>query len=236
MLQSGTRTAMITFIAGFIVFLFLSKSVKILVPSAILGGIFLFILMFTNIGNSNQQMRRMRTAFQFERKDASANVRDINKAAISKYMKDAPWGIGIGMMDENIPAWNKFKKLSQIPPDSEYVFIWVRTGIIGVSIFALSMILMFLGGCYIVLFKLKNQSLVGIGGGMCCAFVSIQLGGYANQVLYLYPNGLTFFGAMAIVYVLPYIEPEWIKYEESRLAKQEERKRLKLEKKLASRV
>ena len=236
MLQSGTRTAMITFIAGFIVFLFLSKSVKILVPSAILGGIFLFILMFTNIGNSNQQMRRMRTAFQFERKDASANVRDINKAAISKYMKDAPWGIGIGMMDENIPAWNKFKKLSQIPPDSEYVFIWVRTGIIGVSIFTLSMILIFLGGCYIVLFRLKNKSLIGIGGGMCCAFVSIQLGGYANQILYLYPNGLTFFGAMAIVYVLPYIEPEWIKYEESRLAKQEERKRLKLEKKLASRV
>jgi hypothetical protein len=41
---------------------------------------------------------------------------------------------------------------------------------------------------------------------------------------------------MAIVYLLPYIEPEWIKYEESRLAKIEERKRLKLEKKLASRV
>ena len=57
-----------------------------------------------------------------------------------------------------------------------------------------------------------------------------------NQILYLYPNGLTFFGGMAIVYLLPHIEPEWIKYEEQRLAKQEERKRLKLEKKLASRV
>ena len=234
MFQSGTRTAMITLIAGFVVYLFLSRSVKILVPCAIIGGFFLFILMFTNIGNGNQQIRRMRSAF--DKKDASANVRDINKAAIAKYMKEAPWGIGIGMLSKDIPAWNKYKKLSDIPPDSEYVYIWVRTGAIGVTVFTCCMVLMFLGGCIIVLFRLKSPSLIGIGGGLCAAFVSIQLGGYANQILYMYPNGLTFFGGMAIVYLLPYIEPEWIKYEENRLAKIEERKRLKLEKKLASRV
>ena len=234
MFQSGTRTAMITLIAGFVVFLFLAKSTKILVPSAIIGGFFIFILIFTNIGNSNQQMRRMRTAFKKD--DASANVRDINKAAIAKYMKDAPWGIGIGMMSVNIPANNKFKKLSDIPPDSEYVFIWVRTGPIGVTVFTCCMVMMLLGGCYVVLFRLKNPALVGIGGGLCAAFVSIHLGGYANQILFQYPNGITFFGGMAIVYLLPYIEPEWIKYEEMRLAKIEEKKRLKLEKKLASRV
>lgn len=234
MFQSGTRTAIITMIAGFIVFLFLAKSIKILIPSAILGGILLFILIFTNIGNSNQQMRRMRSAFK--KSDASANVRDVNKAAIAKYLKDAPWGIGIGMMSDNIPAWNKFRKLSEIPPDSEYVFIWVRTGPIGVTVFACCMAMILIGGCIIVLFRLKNPSLIGIGGGLCAAFVSIQLGGYANQILYQYPNGLTFFGGMAIVYILPYIEPEWIKYEERRLAEQQERKRIKLEKKLASRV
>ena len=235
MFQSGTRTAMITLIVGFIVFLFLSRSVKILVPSAIVGGFFLFILMFTNIGNSNQQMRRMRSAFN-RKEDASANVREINKTAIAKYMKEAPWGIGLGMLSYDIPANNKFKKLSEIPPDSEYVFIWVRTGPIGVTVFTCCIVMMLLGGCVIVLFRLKSPSLIGIGGGLCAAFVSIQLGGYANQILFAYPNGLTFFGGMAIVYLLPYIEPEWIKYEESRLAKIEEKKRLKLEKKLASRV
>ena len=234
MFQSGTRTAMITLIAGFIVFLFLAKSIKILIPSAIVGGFFLFILIFTNIGNGNQQIRRMRSAF--DKKDASANVRDINKAAIAKYMKEAPWGIGIGMLAKDIPANNKYNRLSNIPPDSEYVYIWVRTGPIGVTVFTCCMVLILLGGCIIVLFRLKSPSLIGIGGGLCAAFVSIQLGGYANQVLYMYPNGLTFFGGMAIVYLLPYLEPEWIKYEESRLAKIEETKRLRLEKKLASRV
>ncbi len=234
MFQSGTRTGIFTMIAGFVVFLILSRSVRILVPSAIFGVFFLFILIFTNIGNSNQQMRRMRSAFK--KGDASANARDINKSTISKYIKDAPWGIGIGMMSSNIPANNKFRKLSEVPPDSEYVFIWVRTGPIGVTVFTCCMILMLLGGCIIVLFRLKSPSLIGIGGGLCAAFVSIHIGAYANQILYQYPNGLTFFGAIAIVYLLPYIEPEWIKYEEKRLAKEAERKRLRLEKKLASRV
>ncbi len=234
MFQSGTRTGIFTMIAGFGVFLILARSTRILIPSAILGAFFLFILIFTNIGNSNQQMRRMRSAFKKD--DASANVRDVNKATIAKYIKDAPWGIGIGLFSSNIPANNKYRRLSEVPPDSEYVFIWVRTGPIGVTVFTCCMLLMLLGGCIIVLFKLKSPSLIGIGGGMCAAFVSIHIGAYANQILYQYPNGLTFFGAIAIVYVLPYIEPEWIKYEEKRLAKEAERKRLRLEKKLASRV
>ena len=234
MFQSGTRTAIITLAAGLLTFIFLSKSVKIAVPFTILFALFAFLLVFTEIGQGNQQIRRMRSAFNKE--DASANVRDINQAAIKKYIKDAPWGIGMGMSPENIPANNKFRKLSSIPPDSEYVFIWVHTGPIGITVFLISMAIMFIGACRIVLFKLKNKTLIGIGGGLCGAFVSIQLGAYANQVLYQYPNGLTFFGGLTIVYVLPYLESEWNEYEEKRIAKQEEKKRLKLEKKLASRV
>ena len=95
---------------------------------------------------------------------------------------------------------------------------------------------MWFGACKIVMFKLKIPSLIGVGGGLCSAFIAIQLGAYANQVLYQYPNGLTFFGGLAIVYILPYLESDWIKYEQQRIAKQEEKKRLKLEKKLTKRV
>lgn len=234
MFQSGTRTAIITLAAGLMTYVFLSKSFKIAIPFTILFTLFAFLLVFTNIGQGNQQIRRMRSAFNKE--DASANVRDINKAAIRKYIKDAPWGIGMGMSPENIPANNKFRKLSAIPPDSEYVFIWVHTGPIGITVFLISMAIMLMGACRIVLFKLKNKTLIGIGGGLCGAFVSIQLGGYANQVLYQFPNGLTFFGGLTIVYILPYLEADWNEYENTKLAEQEERKRLKLEKKLASRV
>ena len=234
MFQSGTRTAIFSLAAGFMVYVVLSKSFKIAIPFGIVFAIFMSILMFTDIGNGNQQIRRMRSAF--DKKDASANVRAINKEAIRKYLRDAPWGLGLASTQANIPANNKYRKLSDIPPDSEYVYIWVHTGVIGIVVFLFCQLLMLAGACWIVMFRLKSPSLIGIGGGMCAAFVSIQLGAYANQILFQYPNGLTFFGGLAIVYILPYLEPEWIEYEKQRLAEQEERKRLKLEKKLASRV
>ncbi len=234
MFQSGTRTAIFSLAAGFMLFIVLSKSFKIAIPFGIFFAFFMSILIFTNIGNGNQQIRRMRSAF--DRKDASANTREINKDAIRKYIKDAPWGIGIASTQANIPANNKYRLLSDIPPDSEYVYMWVHTGVIGICVFVFCMVLMLFGACWIVMFKLKSPTLIGIGGGLCSAFLSIQVAAYANQILYQYPNAVTFFGGLAIVYVLPYIEPEWIEYEKRRLAKQEERKRLKLEKKLAKRV
>ena len=231
MFDSGTRTAMFCMAGGFAVYIFLSKSIKIAVPASIIGFILFFILAFTKIGNGNQQIRRMRSAF--DKNDASSNVRDINQETMRKYMKDAPWGIGVGMMSKNVPANNKYTLMANIPCDSEYVFIWLRTGRIGITVFLICMFIMFAGACYIVFFKLENRSIRGIGGGLCCAFVAIQLGGYANQVLFQYPNGLTFFGGLTIVYILPFLEPEWIKYEQQRLARIEERKKKKLEKRKA---
>ena len=234
MFQSGTRTAIYSLAAGFMAYVVLSKSFRIAIPFGIFFALFMGILVFTNIGNGNQQIRRMRSAFNKE--DASANVRDINKAAIAKYMRDAPWGIGIGYNPSNIPPNNKFNPVSNIPPDSEYVYIWVHAGIIGITVFIISMLIMWLGACWVVMCKLQSPSLIGIGGALCCAFLAIQLSAYANQVLFQYPNGLTFFGGLAIVYALPYIESEWIEFEQQRLTIQEEKKRLKLEKKRAKRV
>ena len=234
MFQSGTRTAMACFFVGLIVYVFLSKSVKLAIPIILFGIISFFLLAFTNIGQGNNQIRRMRSALNKD--DASANVRDINKATMAKYLKDAPWGIGIAIRSGDVPANNKYVILSNIAPDSEYVFMWIHTGIIGLSVFATSMFLMFAGACRIVLFRLRNKTLIGIGAGLCCAFASIQFGGYLNQVIYQYPNGLIFFGGLAIVYVLPYLEKDWEIYEQKRMAKQEKKKRLRLEKKLASRV
>ena len=234
MFASGTRVAMACFFAGLMVYIFLSKSVKSAIPIIIFGLTAFILLAFTNIGQGNSQIRRMRSVFN--RSDASANVRDINKATMAKYLKDAPWGIGMGVGNGDVPARNKYVVMSYIAPDSEYVFVWIHTGRIGLTIFIISMVLMLVGACWVVLFRLKNKSLVGIGAGLCCAFAAIQLGAYGNQVLYQYPNGLIFFGGLAIVYVLPYLERDWETYEQARLAKQEEKKRLKLEKKLASRV
>ncbi|MBR4920157.1 MAG: O-antigen ligase family protein [Prevotella sp.] len=234
MFASGTRTAIVCLFAGILVYVILSKSVKIAVPVFLLAGFAYFFLAFTDIGQGNSQIRRMRSAFNKD--DASANVRTINQAAIRKYIQDAPWGIGIGTNYDNVPANNKFRKLSVIPPDSEYVYIWVHAGPIGITTFIITMLMMLGGACWISMFRLKSRSLMGVGAGLCSAFVAIQLGGYANQILMQFPNCLIYYGGLSIVYILPFIEEDWIKLEEKRLAKQREKERLKLEKKLASRV
>ena len=234
MFPSGTRTGIACLMAGFTAYIFLSKSFKIAIPFTILFGILVFLLAFTTIGNGNQQIRRMRSAF--DKNDASANQRSINQAAMKKYMAEAPWGIGMNVGYQNVPANNKYTFMAKVPPDSEYVFIWIHTGVIGITIFLICTAIMLIGACWIVFFTLKSPSLRGIGAGFCCAFVSQQLGGYGNQVLLQFPNGLVFYGGLAIVYVLPHIEQEWIEYENKLLAEQEEKKRLKLEKKRASRV
>ena len=171
MFASGTRTAIFCMAGGFAVFIVLSKSFKIAVPTMIIGGFFFFILAFTKIGHGNQQIRRMRSAF--DKSDASANARDINQQTMRKYMKDAPWGIGLGMFGQQVPANNKYNLMATIPTDSEYVFIWLRTGRIGITLFVITTLIMFGGACRIVFFKLKNPSLIGIGGGLCSAFVAI---------------------------------------------------------------
>jgi len=234
MFPSGTRTAIACLMAGFITYIFLSKSVRIAIPFSIAFAFFAFILVFTKIGDGNAQIHRMRTAF--DKNDASAGTRYYNQQVMKKYLKDAPWGIGIAQGYGSVPANNKYTLMSTIPADSEYVYIWIRTGIIGITTFLICTAIMLLGACWIVLFRLRSPSLRGIGAGMCCAFVSIQLGGYGNQVLMQFPNCLVFYGGLTIVYVLPFIENEWIEYENKQLAIQEEKKRLKLEKKRASRV
>ena len=234
MFPSGTRTGIACLMAGFMTYIFLSKSVKIAVPFSILFGLLVFLLAFTTIGNGNQQIRRMRSAF--DKNDASANQRSINQAAMKKYMAEAPWGIGMNVGYQNVPANNKYTFMAKVPPDSEYVFIWIHTGVIGITTFLICTAIMLIGACWIVFFTLKSPSLRGIGAGFCCAFVSQQLGGYGNQVLMQFPNALVFYGGLTIVYVLPHIEQEWIEYENKLLAEQEEKERLKLEKKRASRV
>lgn len=231
---SGTRTALFCFIGGFALYIVLSKSFKIAIPVGLIFGVFVCILAFTNIGQGNDQIRRMRSGFNKD--DASANVRTINQQAIKKYIKDAPWGLGLAVNYENVPSNNKYKRLSTIPPDSTLVYFWVQTGVIGLTIFLTTTVILFIAACCIVFFKIKNRSLQGIGSGLCCAFLAIQVGGYANVILLQFPNSLLFYGGLSIVFILPYLESSWSELEDKRYAKQEEKKRIKFEKKLEKRV
>ncbi len=234
MMLSGTRTAMACIIFGFVVYLILSKSVKIMAWAGAVFTVLVIFLAFTDIGNGNPTIRRMRSTFN--KNDASANVRTINQQSMKKYLDEAPFGIGVGRSVENIPPNNRYRTLAGIPPDSEYVFIWVHTGYVGISVFLVTTAIMFIAACWVVFFQIKNPRLRGIGGGICAAFASIQLGGYGNQVLMQFPNDLLFYGSLAIIFNLHLMEDEWEVQENRLLAEEQERRRQKLLKQQSKRV
>lgn len=231
---SGTRSGLVCFMVGIFLYIFLAKSAKLTATVLVLGGTFVFIMAFTEIGQSNMQIRRMRSAFNTD--DASLNVRDLNKQALKKYLQDAPFGMGINIDEGRIPKFNKFKVVYETSNDSTYVFFWQRTGIVGVYVFAAMNIIILLGGCFTAFFRLRNKACRGIAAGLCCAFLGIQAGGYANHILMQYPNLILFYGGMAIVYLLPAIERDYTAYEERRVSEIEEKKRIKQEKREKSRI
>jgi len=95
MILSGTRGAMIVPMIGGIVYLILSKNIRILVTGGIMLAFIYVFFAYTYIGDSNYQIARMRTAFRPE-EDASYIVRLENRAILKTYLVDKPFGGGIG--------------------------------------------------------------------------------------------------------------------------------------------
>lgn len=205
---SGTRTALLVAIAGFMLYTILSKNVRLFLISASVLILAVGFLKFTTIGNSNQFVRRMRTAFDPE--DASLQVRLDNQKAIKSYMKEAPWGIGIGlgMGRDQLPPNNKYWLVSITPSDSSLVYIWMRTGAIGLTVYMLVLCLAIVAQSFIVLFLIKNKELRGMLTAFTCASACMIVAAYGNNIYTQYPNTLLVFGLQTIVFMGPYFDKQ----------------------------
>ena len=131
---SGTRSALFAILAGFPAYLFLMRKLApILRGIAVAIPIFL-LLMFTHIGDSNYQIYRIRTALR-PTQDASFIVRLENQAKLRAYLKELPFGAGIGSSSGAGQRFSPNHFASQTPTDSWYVQIWIETGIVGLSLY-----------------------------------------------------------------------------------------------------
>ncbi|MEX0359869.1 MAG: hypothetical protein AB3N10_02670, partial [Allomuricauda sp.] len=94
MMISGTRGAIAVPAMGGVMFILIRKHIPSIVLGVILGiGVFVFFK-YTTIGNDNDQIRRMRTAF--DPNDASLQMRKINQERLRGYLATRPLGGGIG--------------------------------------------------------------------------------------------------------------------------------------------
>ncbi|WP_455637573.1 O-antigen ligase family protein [Parabacteroides sp.] len=206
MLLSGTRGAMIVPLGGLALLIVLSKNIKIItIGSLSLLCIYVFFA-FTMIGQNNAQIRRMRTAFT-PTEDASFNVRKANKERLANYLKNKPFGEGIGLSGvENQKMSYRFT--TSIPHDSWYVKIWVETGIVGITLYLGFLFITIAHGAWIIMFRIKNQELKGLLSGLLCGITGMLLSAYGNAFWGQYPTNIIAFTGLALVLKGEYFDNE----------------------------
>lgn len=207
LLISGTRAAMAVPFVGLGMFIFLSKNWKIRITAIVIficGG---FFLKYTEIGDSNRLIRRMRTAFDVE--DASFQVRIENQKALKTYMSETPFGIGLGVDKDAVSPKNKYYFVATCPPDSDLVNIWIRTGKVGLIVYLVIQFFVFLCGSYVLLFRIKNPEIRGPLVGMLCGCAGMLVASYANMIYFQFPNGPIIYTCLTLVFLGPYFDKQY---------------------------
>ena len=220
MMISGTRSALAVPFAGFTLFIILSKQIKMIAAGAImLAGVFIF-LNYTHIGHSNALIRRARSAFDLN--DASFQVRLKNQELMRAYMKDKPFGVGIGLGGGKAKTYAPNAYLSQIPTDSWFVMIWVETGIVGLIVH-LGVLFYILGyGCYQVMFRLRDKQLRGLTAGLTAGVFGIAVCSYSNEIFGQFPTGIIMYMSQAFIFLAPRFDRELAEAREKRIEHEHE--------------
>lgn len=196
LMVSGTRGALAVPLGGYALYVVLSKRLSIIIPGAVLLIITYIFFVFTTIGQSNQHIRRMRTAF--DPNEPSLMVRKNNQALFGEYLKNKPFGEGLGL--SGVDAQNiSMRYTTSIATDSWFVKIWVETGIIGLLLHLGSLCYIVGYGSYIIMFKIKDHELKGLLSAILCSIFGILISSYGNQVLGQYP--IVFIVYMGIAFV-----------------------------------
>lgn len=207
MLLSGTRGAIAVPLGGLLLYCLICKNIKIMIFSAIAGALLYSFFAFTDIGNDNTVIRRMRTAFQ-PKEDKSFNVRKENQERIALYLKHNPWGAGfMGEIPMTLIEQNTIIEKS-IPPDSHYVDIWTKTGYWGLTIYIAVYALILCCGCYIIMFRVRNKELRNTLAALLCGIFGIWINGYVGRGMGMPPSNILIAVSMAFIMNGSYIDKQ----------------------------
>jgi len=199
MFVSGTRGALAVPFAGFILYTILSKNTQRMFAVGLFVLVSLLFLNYTTIGDSNSYIRRMRTAFDSE--DASLIARQENRKILAVYMKNKPFGEGLGLSGGEGYKYAPERLTTNIPNDSWFVKIWVESGPVGVALHV-ALLLFFVGyGVYVVMFRIKDKELRNLIAAILCGEVGIIVSSWGNPIFVQYPTGILNYMIQAFVFM-----------------------------------
>jgi len=197
MLLSGTRGSISVPLAGFALFFVLKKN-----KSVMISGFFLLILIFvffkyTSIGQDNQQIRRMRSAF--DPNDASFQVRLENQRKLKVYLASRPFGGGIGHAGVKAQKYLPNAFLSNVATDSWYVLIWAEQGIVGLLLHLFILFYVVIKTTFLVWFHLRDPVLKIKIAALAAGMFGVMVASYGNAVLGTMPTSMLMYTSMALM-------------------------------------
>jgi len=197
MLLSGTRGAISIPLAGFTLYFILKKNKVVMI-----SGFFLMLLVFvffkyTLIGQDNQQIRRMRSAF--DPNDASLQVRLENQKKLKVYLASRPMGGGIGHAGVKAQKYLPNAFLSNVATDSWYVLIWAEQGVIGLSLHLFILFYILIKASYLIMFRIRDPILKIKMAALASGMFGVMVASYGNAVLGTMPTGMLIYTSMAIM-------------------------------------
>lgn len=209
MLMSGTRGAIIIPFGGLVLYCLVCKNIKVMIVSVLTGAAMFAFFAFTDIGDDNSVIRRMRTAFR-PSEDDSYNVRVENRKIIAEYLVRHPWGTGL---ERGVPRIVRTEggdlvREDTVPPDSYYVKIWMQTGIIGLILYIAIYTIVLIRCCYIIMFRIRNQELLHTLAALLCGVFGVWLNGYVGEGMGQPPTNFVIVAALAFVLNGPYIDKQ----------------------------
>jgi hypothetical protein len=197
MLLSGTRGAISIPLAGFGLFFILKKNKVVM-----LSGFFMLVAVFiffkyTLIGQDNQQIRRMRSAF--DPNDASLQVRLENQKKLKVYLATRPIGGGIGHAGVKAQKYLPNAFLSNIATDSWYVLIWAEQGIVGLCLHLFILFYVLIKSSYLIMFRIRDPIVKMKMAALASGMAGIMVASYGNAVLGTMPTGMLVYVSMALM-------------------------------------
>lgn len=206
MLISGTRGAIAVPALGGVTFLILKKNTKILVLGSVVGMAIFIFFAYTNIGQGNAEIRRMRTAF--DPNDASLQVRLDNQNKLKNYMAVRPFGGGVGATGNWGQRFTPHTFLANTATDSWYVMIWADTGVVGLVYYLFMLFFILITGAYHVMFRIQDEGLKGQITALTCGMAGIMLASYGNGVFGQMPTGMIMYVSMVFMFISPKIDQQ----------------------------
>jgi hypothetical protein len=197
MMISGTRGSMAVPLAGFMTFFVLRRNIKVLGIGILFIALIFVFFKFTTIANGNDQIRRMRGAF--DPNNNSLQVRLDNQEILKGYLTSRPFGGGIGHAGDKAQRFLPNAFLSNVATDSWYVLIWAELGIIGLTLHLIVLFYVIGKASYKVMFRIRDPITKLKISALISGMAGVMLASYGNAIFGGMPTSLLMYASMAIM-------------------------------------